>query len=64
MAGHSKWSKVKRFKGAIDAKRGKIFSKLSKEITIAAKRGGGDPEWQSASAQRDPGCARAEHAER
>src|SRR5213078_4888011 len=43
MAGHSKWSKVKRFKGAIDAKRGKIFSKLSKEITIASKRGGGDP---------------------
>ena len=43
MAGHSKWSKVKRFKGAIDTKRGKIFSKLSKEITIAAKTGGGDP---------------------
>src|SRR5713226_10118943 len=43
MAGHSKWSKVKRFKGAIDAKRGQIFSKLSKEITIAAKAGGGDP---------------------
>lgn len=43
MAGHSKWSKVKRFKGAIDAKRGKIFSKLSKEISIAAKAGGGDP---------------------
>ena len=43
MAGHSKWAKVKRFKGAIDAKRGKIFSKLSKEITIAAKMGGGDP---------------------
>ena len=43
MAGHSKWSKGKRFKGAIDAKRGKIFSKLSKEITIAAKTGGGDP---------------------
>ena len=43
MSGHSKWSKVKRFKGAIDAKRGKIFSKLSKEITIAAKTGGGDP---------------------
>src|SRR5207253_6304668 len=43
MSGHSKWSKVKRFKGAIDAKRGKIFSKLSKEITIAAKAGGGDP---------------------
>jgi YebC/PmpR family DNA-binding regulatory protein len=43
MSGHSKWSKVKRFKGAIDAKRGKIFSKLSKEITIAAKTDGGDP---------------------
>ncbi len=43
MSGHSKWSKVKHFKGAIDAKRGKIFSKLSKEITIAAKLGGGDP---------------------
>src|ERR1041385_4073552 len=44
MAGHSKWAKVKHFKGAIDAKRGKIFSKLSREITIAAKIGGGDPD--------------------
>ncbi len=44
MAGHSKWAKVKHFKGAVDAKRGKIFSKLSKEITIAAKIGGGDPD--------------------
>jgi YebC/PmpR family DNA-binding regulatory protein len=43
MAGHSKWAKVKHFKGAIDAKRGKIFAKLSKEITIAAKIAGGDP---------------------
>jgi YebC/PmpR family DNA-binding regulatory protein len=43
MAGHSKWAKVKHFKGAIDAKRGKIFSKLSKEIAIAAKLAGGDP---------------------
>jgi YebC/PmpR family DNA-binding regulatory protein len=43
MAGHSKWAKVKHFKGAIDAKRGKIFSKLSKEITIAAKLAGADP---------------------
>src|SRR5881296_3390033 len=42
MAGHSKWAKVKHFKGALDAKRGKVFSKLSKEITIAAKLGGGD----------------------
>src|SRR3954449_10298434 len=43
MAGHSRWAKVKHFKGGIDAKRGKIFSKLSKEITIAAKLAGGDP---------------------
>jgi len=43
MAGHSRWAKVKHFKGAIDAKRGKIFSKLSKEITIAARIGGADP---------------------
>lgn len=44
MAGHSRWAKVKHFKGAIDAKRGKIFAKLGKEITIAAKIGGGDPD--------------------
>src|SRR5215475_11574203 len=44
MAGHSKWAKVKHFKGAIDAKRGKIFSKLSKEISIAAKIAGPDPD--------------------
>ena len=44
MAGHSKWAKVKHFKGAIDAKRGKIFSKLGREIAIAAKLGGGDPD--------------------
>jgi len=42
MAGHSKWAKVKHFKGAIDAKRAKIFAKLSREITIAARLGGGD----------------------
>lgn len=43
MSGHSKWSKVKRSKGALDVKRGALFSKLAKEITIAAKLGGGDP---------------------
>src|ERR1700761_7343712 len=43
MAGHSKWAKVKHFKGAIDAKRARIFAKLSKEISIAAKIAGGDP---------------------
>src|SRR5271157_5368845 len=43
MAGHSRWAKVKHFKGGIDAKRAKIFAKLSKEITIAARLAGGDP---------------------
>jgi YebC/PmpR family DNA-binding regulatory protein len=43
MSGHSKWSTIKRKKGAADAKRGKIFSKLAKEISVAAKVGGGDP---------------------
>jgi len=42
MSGHSKWSTIKRKKGAMDAKRSKIFSKLSKEITVAAKLGGED----------------------
>jgi YebC/PmpR family DNA-binding regulatory protein len=42
MAGHSKWSKVKRFKGALDTKRGKLFSRFSKEIMVAARMGGGD----------------------
>jgi YebC/PmpR family DNA-binding regulatory protein len=44
VSGHSKWSTIKRKKGANDAKRGKMFTKLIKEITIAAKMGGGDPE--------------------
>ena len=43
MSGHSKWSTIKRKKGAADAKRGKVFSKLIREITIAARFGGGDP---------------------
>lgn len=44
MSGHSKWSTIKRKKGAIDAKRGKIFTRLIKEITVAARMGGGDPD--------------------
>lgn len=44
MSGHSKWSTIKRKKGAADSKRGKIFSKLIKEITIAAREGGGSPD--------------------
>jgi len=44
MSGHSKWSTIKRKKGALDAKKGKVFSKLAKEITVAARMGGGDPD--------------------
>lgn len=44
MSGHSKWSTIKRKKGANDAKRGKIFTRLIKEITVAARMGGGDSE--------------------
>lgn len=44
MSGHSKWSTIKHKKGAADAKRGKVFTKLIKEITVAARMGGGDPE--------------------
>jgi transcriptional/translational regulatory protein YebC/TACO1 len=43
MSGHSKWATIKRKKGALDAKRGKIFTKWIKEITVAARNGGGDP---------------------
>ena len=44
MSGHSKWSTIKRKKGAADAKRGKIFTRLIKELTIAARMGGGNPD--------------------
>lgn len=44
MSGHSKWATIKHKKGALDAKRGKIFTRIIKEITIAAKGGGGDPD--------------------
>ncbi|MBP6506709.1 MAG: YebC/PmpR family DNA-binding transcriptional regulator [Opitutaceae bacterium] len=43
MAGHNKWSKVKRAKAVTDSRRGKVFSRLSRDITLAAKSGGGDP---------------------
>ena len=48
MSGHSKWSTIKRKKGAADAKRGALFGKLSKAITIAAREGGGDPDMNPA----------------
>ena len=44
MAGHSKWANIQHRKGAQDKKRGKLFTKLIREISIAAKMGGGDPE--------------------
>jgi YebC/PmpR family DNA-binding regulatory protein len=44
MAGHNKWSKVKRLKAVTDSRRGKVFSRLSRDITMAAKTGGGDPD--------------------
>ena len=47
MSGHSKWSTIKRKKGALDAKKGKIFSKIAKELAVAAKAGGGDPTGNS-----------------
>ena len=44
MSGHSKWHSIKHKKGALDAKRGKLFTKFIKEITVAARSGGGDAE--------------------
>src|SRR5947209_587808 len=44
MSGHSKWASIKHKKGALDAKRGRIFTRLIKELTVAARAGGGDPE--------------------
>jgi len=43
MAGHSKWANIKRHKAKVDAKRGKIYTKIIREVTVAAKLGGGDP---------------------
>ena len=43
MSGHSKWATIKHKKGALDAKRGKLFTKLIKEISVASRMGGGDP---------------------
>src|SRR3982750_1376009 len=62
MAGHSKWANIKHRKAATDAKRGKIFTRLIKEITVAARLGGGDPNanprlrlaWDKATANNRP----------
>ena len=45
MAGHSKWSKIKRQKAVTDKAKGKLFSKLGREIAVAAREGGGDPDF-------------------
>ena len=52
MSGHSHWATIKHKKGAIDAKRGKLWSKLSRAIIIAARHGGGDPEHEPQAALR------------
>lgn len=44
MSGHSKWSTIKRKKGATDAKKGRLFTKIARELTVAARQGGGDPD--------------------
>ncbi len=51
MAGHSKWANIKRHKAKVDAKRGKLYTKIIREITVAAKMGGGDAEFQSTFAR-------------
>ena len=63
MSGHSKWSTIKRKKGAIDAKEEKYSRKLIKEITLAARLGGGDAEGKFATATGDYGCQRREYAQ-
>ncbi|EQD61025.1 protein containing DUF28 [mine drainage metagenome] len=44
MSGHSKWANIKRHKAVVDAQKGRIFSKLAREITVAARQGGGSPD--------------------
>src|SRR5947208_16600384 len=50
MAGHSKWAQIKRKKGAADARRGQLFTKLARAIAVAARDGGGDPDGNAALA--------------
>jgi transcriptional/translational regulatory protein YebC/TACO1 len=50
MSGHSKWASIKHKKAATDAKRGKLFTKLARAISVAAREGGGDPEGNPALA--------------
>ena len=64
MAGHSKWANIKHKKAATDAKKGKVFTRLIKEITVAARMGGGDPSMNprlrlAMDKARDSGSPRA-----
>ena len=64
MSGHSKWHTIKHKKGAADAKRGRVFTRIIKELTVAARAGGRRPRHQSAPAH-DRGRGEAgEHARR
>ncbi len=53
MSGHSKWSSIKHKKGVADARRGKLFSKLSRALIVAAREGGPDPGRQPGAPERD-----------
>ena len=64
MSGHSKWHSIKHKKGAADAKRGKIFTRLIKELTVAARAGGGDPDMNPRLRTIIADAKAAEHARR
>ncbi len=64
MSGHSKWATIKHKKGAADAKRGKIFTKLIKEVMVAARMGGGNPEGNRAAQGRSFRRKSRKHAQR
>ena len=64
MSGHSKWHSIKHKKGALDAKRGKVFTRIIKELTVAARIGGGDPGMQSAPPHDRRRRQVGQHAER
>ena len=59
MSGHSKWHSIKHKKGALDAKRGKVFTRIIKEFTVAARIGGGDPDMNPRSARSSPTPSRS-----
>ena len=64
MAGHSKWAQIKRQKAGNDAKRGQMFTKLGREIEIAARDGGGDPCDERPAAFCHPACPQLQYAGR